>query len=127
VRFRRDAGSAVVEFALVMPLLLLVALALVQVAVLGRDRLVVEHAARAGAREAAVDSDDAAVRSVALDDAAPLDPARVSVTVERGGGFGAPVLVRVTYDAAVAIPLAGWVLPSAVRLEAAVTMRQEFG
>ncbi|MGZ8646525.1 MAG: TadE/TadG family type IV pilus assembly protein [Actinomycetota bacterium] len=47
---RSQAGSAVVEFALVLPLVLVVALSLVQVGLLVRDRLLVEAAARAGAR-----------------------------------------------------------------------------
>ena len=47
---RRHVGSAAVEFALVLPLVLVMALALVQVGLLVRDRLLVESAARAGAR-----------------------------------------------------------------------------
>lgn len=52
-RMRRGAnerGTAAVEFALVLPLLLMLTLALVQVGLLARDRLLVEAAARAGAR-----------------------------------------------------------------------------
>jgi Flp pilus assembly protein TadG len=122
-----ERGSAVVEFALVMPLLLLVALALVQIAVIGRDRLVLEHAARAGAREAAVDPDDAVVRSVVAGAAAPLDPSDVAVDIQRVGTFGDPVVVRVAYDVPVAVPLAGWLLPASVHLGAELAMRQEFG
>jgi Flp pilus assembly protein TadG len=122
-----ERGSAVVEFALVMPLLLLVALALVQIAMIGRDRLVLEHAARAGAREAAVDPDDAVVRSVVAEATAPLDPSDVAVDIQRAGTFGDPVVVRVAYDAPVAVPLAGWLLPASVHLAAQLAMRQEFG
>jgi Flp pilus assembly protein TadG len=49
-RPREERGTAAVEFALVLPLLLTVALALVEVGLLARDRLLVEAAARAGAR-----------------------------------------------------------------------------
>jgi uncharacterized protein (DUF2267 family) len=51
---RGEAGTSAVEFALVLPLLLVIALALVQVGLVIRDRLLVEEAARAGARAAAV-------------------------------------------------------------------------
>jgi Flp pilus assembly protein TadG len=47
---RGDRGTAAVEFALVLPLVLTITLALLQVGLLVRDRLVVESAARAGAR-----------------------------------------------------------------------------
>jgi Flp pilus assembly protein TadG len=122
-----ERGSAVVEFALVVPLLLLVALALVQVAVVGRDRVLVEHAARTGARLAAVDPDDHAVRAAVASALPPLDASSATIAIERGGAFGDPVRVRVSYDVPVAMPLAGWLLPSAIGVAADVTMRQEFG
>jgi Flp pilus assembly protein TadG len=46
---RDQCGTATVEFALVLPLLLVMSLALVQVGLLARDRLLVEAVARAGA------------------------------------------------------------------------------
>ena len=52
---RLERGSAVVEFALVLPVLLLLCLALVQVGVLARDQLLLVQAARAGSRQAVVD------------------------------------------------------------------------
>ena len=59
---RRQRGSATVEFSLVLPLLFVVALGLIQVGLLARDRLLVEAAARAGARAAAVEADPAEVK-----------------------------------------------------------------
>ena len=64
-------GSAAVEFVLVLPLLLVVGLAMLQLGLLVRDRLMVEAAARAGARAAAVADDPATVRDAALAAAAP--------------------------------------------------------
>src|SRR5918996_1341357 len=49
---RSERGTAAVEFALVLPLVLVVALALVQTGLLVRDRLLVEAAGRAGGRAA---------------------------------------------------------------------------
>ncbi len=122
----RERGSAVVEFALVLPILLLVCIALVQITVIARDQLLVVQAARASAREAAVDPDEDAVRSAALEAAPGLAPASLDVTVARAGGLGEPVRVTVGYDAMIAAPLAGIFLPSSVRLTADSTMRQEF-
>ena len=50
-------GSAAVEFALVLPILFVVLLGLVQVGVLAKDELLVQQAARIGAREAAISPD----------------------------------------------------------------------
>jgi Flp pilus assembly protein TadG len=46
----RERGSAAVEFALLLPILLLLLLAFVQVGVIARDSLVLTQASRAGAR-----------------------------------------------------------------------------
>jgi Tfp pilus assembly protein PilW len=46
-----ERGSAVVEFALLLPIVFLVLLAVVQVGVLASDQLVITEAARAGARD----------------------------------------------------------------------------
>lgn len=123
---RGEEGSAVVEFALLLPILFVVALALVQVAVLARDQLVIAQAARVAARLAAVDPDEAAVRAAAIGAAAGLDEALVEVIVERTGTLGDPVTVRVSFTASTAPFLEGWLLPSTVVLTDVATMRQEF-
>ncbi len=126
-RSDREDGSAVVEFALLLPILFLVLLAAVQVGVLARDRLVLTEASRAGAREAAVSLDDAGVRQVVLEASAGLDPALLEVGIVREGALGTPVTVTVSYRAGMAGPLAGWLLPEVVDLRAAASMRQEVG
>ena len=123
---RGERGSAVVEFALVLPLLLLVTLALVQVGVLARDRLIVEQAARAGAREAAVEGDPLAIKEVVVTAAGDLDPSSIQVTIEDGGARGEPVSVSVTYAVPVGLPLAGWLFPSSVDIHATAIMRREY-
>lgn len=50
----RDRGQATVELALCLPVVLLVLLGVVQVAVVVRDELLVQHAAREAARAASV-------------------------------------------------------------------------
>ncbi|MGZ4131698.1 MAG: TadE/TadG family type IV pilus assembly protein [Actinomycetota bacterium] len=124
---RSERGSAVVEFALVLPLVLVVVLGLVQVGLVARDRLLVEAAARAGARAAAVDPDDAAIAETALAAAPGLDPALASVSVVRAGARGDPVTVRIVYDDPVRVPLVGWLVGSGVTMTASATDRQEFG
>ena len=103
---KRDRGSAAVEFALVLPLVLFVMLAAVEVAVAARVQLEVTGAAREGAREAATTPEPeravAAVRR-ALGDAGRR--ARVSVVREHVVGGTAEVVVRLRHR--VASPLFG--------------------
>jgi hypothetical protein len=122
-----ERGTAAVEFALVLPLLLVLTLALVQVGLLARDRLLVEAAARAGARTAAVDPSIDAVMSAALDAGPGLDPAATSVQVVRAGGRGSPVTVMVDVEDVIRVPFIGWLLGSSVHFHAEATDRQEFG
>jgi Flp pilus assembly protein TadG len=123
----RAAGSATVEFALVLPLVLVVVLALVQVGLLVRDRLLVEAAARAAARAAAVQDDPAAISAAALAAAPGLDPAQASVEMMRVGERGSPVTVRFAYAESFRVPLVGWLLGAGVTLTAEAAARQEFG
>jgi Flp pilus assembly protein TadG len=125
-RRANERGTAVVEFALVLPIVLTVVLALVQVGLLVRDRLLVESAVRSGARTAAVDPLDDAVRESVLRAAPALDAGSVTVAVMRPGVQGEPVTVTVSYTAAVRVPLVAWLFPGGVPMSAEATDRQEF-
>ena len=110
-----------------LPLLLVLALGLIQVGVLARDRLLTEAAARAGARAAAVGDDPAEIEAAVHAAAPALDPTTTVVSVAREGGRGAAVSVRVDYDDGIRVPLVGWLVGSTVHLSSTATMRQEFG
>jgi Flp pilus assembly protein TadG len=116
----------VVEFALLLPILLLVLVALVQVGVLARDSLLLTQASRAGAREASVQRSDDAVQEAVRQAAAALAPERLSVSVTWGEERGAPVTVSVGYEAPISSMIGGWLLPQSVSLSASATMRQEY-
>jgi len=126
-RARRERGSAAVEFALVLPFALLLVLALVQVGLFARDRLLVEAAARAGARAAAVADDPAAARAAALAAAPTLVEANLGVEVVRAGSRGDPVTVRVAYLDPVRVPFVGWLVGDGVTIATSAVTRQEFG
>lgn len=121
-----ERGTAVVEFALVLPIVLAVVLAIVQVGLLVRDRLLVESAVRSGARTAAVDPLDEAVREAVLRAAPTLDEASIGVRTTRAGAQGDPVTVTVSYVAPVRVPFVSWLFPSGVAMQAEATDRQEF-
>ncbi len=123
---RSERGSAALEFAMVLPILLIVTLGLVQAGLFVRDQLVLVEAARAGAREASVNPDDGAVRGAVDRAAATLTAGTVSVVVDRTGQQGEPVSVHVTYADPVVIPVVGWLFPPSVDLHADATMRQEY-
>jgi Flp pilus assembly protein TadG len=116
---RSDRGQAAVELALVLPVLLLLLLALVQTALVARDEVLVQDAARAAAREASVDAGDRRVSA-----AARRTLGGVAVAVRRSGGVGDPISVVVRYRDHTNLPLIGPLFPDVV-LTAHATMRAE--
>lgn len=116
-RRRGERGVATVEAVLVVPLVLVpVLLAVVVFGRLSHTRLVLDAAAAAGARQAAVvGGDSALVRtriSTELSDGG-LDPDRARVIVEPAvAAWGEPIRVRISIDEQAAIPFAGtWAVP----------------
>src|SRR5687767_5403763 len=122
-----ERGTAAVEFALVLPLVLVVALALVQTGLLVRDRLLVEAAARAGARAAAVQEDASAIRAATLAAAPSLEETGVDLAVTRAGVRGEPVTVSLRYLATIRVPFVDWLFGDSVGMTASTTARQEYG
>jgi len=77
-----ELGQAIVEFALVLPLLLVLILGVVLVAEVGVARLALEHAAAEAARTGALTNDDGLVRKTAAAAVTPLDASLVKVIIE---------------------------------------------
>jgi Flp pilus assembly protein TadG len=116
---RRDRGQAIVEFAIALPLVVVLVLGVVQVAVVVRDQLAIELAAREGARAAAVSASPASAASAAADAATGLDP------IETLTAVGATtVTVTVRHTTRTRVPLLGLAIGD-VALDASVTMRRE--
>lgn len=119
----RDRGQAAVETALVLPLIMAVALALVQVGLLVRDHVLVVHAAREAARAAAVDPTTEAAVSAALA-ATSLDPDRLLVETEGSRTTGGLLRVTVRFRPEPSVPVVGRLFP-AVTIQEALTVRVE--
>jgi Flp pilus assembly protein TadG len=117
----KERGSAVVEFAMVIPLVLILILGIAEVAVVAREEIQLIHAAREGARQAAVSPDTAkAIAAVRRSLGGRGDAAHVSVS--RPTRVGAPATVRVRLQHRVAAPVFGGY---PVELRASITMRTE--
>jgi Flp pilus assembly protein TadG len=116
-RLRDERGLATLEAVLVVPLVLVpVLFGVVTFGELEHTRLVLDTAAAAGARQAAVDGqDDQAVRdriALELRDGG-LDPATASVSVTPAiAAWGDPITVTVSISSRASIPFLGsWDVP----------------
>ena len=123
---RGDGGQATVELALVLPVFVMLLLLLVQVAVLVRDQVMVIHAAREGARAAAVTGANANAAEKAALAAAGLPLRSTDVVTTPPGTKHDLVRVQVQYTDSTDIPLIGRLLGD-VRVTGTVSMRVEPG
>ena len=114
IRFGEERGQSMTEFAIVLPILVVLLFGIVQFGILFNNYVTLTDAARAGARAAAVSrqaSDpigtaDAAVRASASD----LNQTSLGVNVSSAWTPTAPVTVTATYPYSVS--LLGWIVSS---------------
>jgi hypothetical protein len=118
-----DRGQASVELALLLPVVVLLLLAVLQVGLLARDVVLVTHAAREAARAAATDPDPTAAHE-AVAGSGGLRSDRVSVDVRGRREPGSRVSATVTYRAPTIVPLVGALVGDRTLVSTA-TMRVE--
>ena len=116
---RRDAGQAAVEFAIALPIVVLLLLGIVQLVVVARDQLAVELAARDGARAASVSASPGPSAIHAAEEATALRPLTVDTHVDRER-----VTVSVAHVNQTDVPLIGAFIAD-VTVSARVTMTRE--
>lgn len=116
---RRDRGQSTVELALSLPLLCLFVCGLLQVAVVVRNQVALQLAAREAARAAAVSADPQAAGTLAAQRAVALTPLQVSITEHDGA-----VTAQVRFIDHTDVPFIGFFIPD-VELSASITMAAE--
>jgi Flp pilus assembly protein TadG len=126
IQLRAERGQTMVEFAIVLPVLLLVVFAVIQFGILFSNFVALTDAVRAGARTASVSrlAPDPVGATVARVQGATgdLNPASLGVTVTSGWQHGDDVTVAATYP--YSISLFGLVVQSG-QLRSATTERVE--
>lgn len=120
---RGEGGQATVELVLVLPVVVLALLLVIQVGLIARAQVLVVHAAREGARAAAVDGPDAARAAV---EASPgLADGRIEVASATETSRSVDLVrVEVRYRVPTDVPLVGPLVGDPT-LTAVVAMRAE--
>ncbi len=116
---RRDNGQAAVEFAIALPLVVVLLLGIIQVVLVAGDQIALELAARDGARAASVAADPASAAERGAMAATTLRPLDVTTVVN-----DAHVSVTVGYLNPTNVALIGVVIGN-VDLTASVTLARE--
>lgn len=118
-----DRGQSTTELALLLPVVVVLLLAVLQLGLVARDVVLVTHAAREAARAAAVDGTPRAAQRAASA-ASGLLPDRMRVVATGRNGPGSRVRVRVTYRIPTSVPIIGPLLPDP-SVTASASMRVE--
>ena len=130
-RRRRDRGQAVVEFALILPLFVMLVFAICEFGRVWMNQHVLTTASRTGVRVGILPSSTTGDVQTAVDNhltAAGLDPNSASISMSNVGtsaSSGAVTSVSVSYDVAI---LTGSLIPAlqgTITLNSATTMRHE--
>lgn len=125
--FKNNRGQAMVEFALIVPVLLLLVFGIMEFSMVMHQYMVVTEAAREGARAAAVGGDDALIATAATNAATGLESNKIQVVVvptpERVRGE--PVTVTVSYPVTLVTPLISAFFPADYRVKGITVMRVE--
>lgn len=121
-------GQAMVELAIVLPILLLLIMGIIDFGRIYHGYLAVTTAAREGARQAAIGATDAEVEQMAVAAAAPLEATALTVQVspgESGRYPGTAITVEVHYSLPVLTPIVQKMLPNPFTVTGQAVMKKE--
>lgn len=120
-------GQAMVEFALILPVILLLVLGVVEFGRFYNAWLMVTHASREGARTASLGGTGTEIESAVTAVMASYDASRLTVTVNPSSGRtrGDRVTVTVTYAIDPLTPMIGAITGGTLQLESDTVMRVE--
>jgi Flp pilus assembly protein TadG len=124
---RRQRGATLVEFALVLPLLVLLLFGIIEFGRILSAQVIVTYAAENGARYATLGATSTEVTNQVRASCPTLDPARITVGVTNAAGAsGTAVSVAVTYSFQLDVQvLASIIHSSTVNLHHTAVMRIE--
>jgi len=123
---QRQKGQALVEAALILPVVLAMLMAVLSFGLLFGAQLLITNASREGARYGSLGKSGPDIQNRVKDylDDTQLDPGKVTFSVVgAGGASGSDVTVRLTYPVELVIPVPG--LPNPLNVTSQATMRIE--
>ncbi len=121
-----EQGQSLVEFALVLPILLLILIGIFNFGQVFYSDIVINEAARDAARYASLGVSQSEIDQVITEDCQTLNASQLSYSVSQPypQTSGMPVTITINYPVAVMLPLSMF-LPSTLHLQAVMTMRVE--
>lgn len=125
-RLQEERGQAMVELAIIMPLLLLLVFGIVEFGRIYSAYITVNHASREGARAAAVGTDDPGTKAVVSGAANGLPSDRLVIDITPATRKrGDMVTVAVAFAVPIQTPVINRIVPNPLTVKGVTTMRVE--
>jgi hypothetical protein len=123
---KSESGQSLVEFALIVPLLILLLFGIVDFGRIFHAYLTIDHAGREAARAASIGKDDTQVKSTAVTDAVGIGLTTDKVVISPNGArvSGNDVSITITYPITFLTPVIGNIV-GPITLEDTTVMRVE--
>ncbi|RMD00360.1 pilus assembly protein [Clostridium autoethanogenum] len=123
-----EKGQALVEFAIILPILLLIVMGIVQFGMVINSYITIENASREGARAGIIGSTDQEIQYLIVTTSPNLDPKNLTVTItpsESSRRSGDSLIVKVTYKYNLTVPIISSLFNNVIVLNGQTTMRVE--
>jgi hypothetical protein len=124
---KKEEGQSATEFALVLPLILMVILVIIQMGIVVNAQLIITHAAREGARDGSVTNSNMRIRESVVNSAGTLDKNSMNISIRPSSSrkIGDYITVTVEYNPPIIFPGIELVFPNSISLRSSATMRIE--
>ena len=124
---REEYGQSATEFALVLPIILIVILIIIQSGIIVNAQLVITHAAREGVRDGSVTNNNSRVINSIRNSTKILDQDMLNISIHPSSGrkIGDYLTVSIEYKPPIVIPIIKSFFPNNIRLRSSATMRIE--
>lgn len=127
-QLRKQKGQALVEFAIILPVLLLLVMGIIQFGLMFNSYISVCSASREGARVGVVGSTDAQIESAIRTDFPSINTSDLTIAVTTPDSNRTPgeaLTVTVTYKYHITIPIIKNLLSDAINIRSQTSMRIE--
>ena len=127
--FKNKRGQALVEMALILPLLILLLCGIIEFGRIFNTSLIISNASREGARKASLGANDTEIKaSISNSAASKLNQSLMTVSISPSPAvriYGAEAEVRIDYKLNLITPVISSILPNPLPLSSKTVMRVE--
>lgn len=127
-RLTNQSGQSLVEFAIILPILLLLIMGIIEFGLIMNSCLTIQNASREGARIGIVGAADSDIRNRIISDSPNLQTADLTINITPGEGSrssGDSITVVIYYNYHLVTPIISSLLNNSLILHAQTSMRME--